>query len=193
MSSRPASSTSRVITFLFIALALGVVWVLAPWVLPVWRWMNVDFEKIAKERKVDRSVYQRQFEVEVSYQPRGGNDPRPWVIVTMKPSWAEVDENHRDEDHYLIRCNLISDRDGQRPSKFLLGSGHFKDRFFKAKAWRFPPGTFDIPGNRPVLLYEAMTFETIPYGQAEAYEREFNLTNLWEKDEDDSFRTAGSP
>ncbi len=175
MPARPQSSTSRILT-IFMLVAFGaLVWFLAPFALPVYRWVHVDFADISAKAnangyKVTLDQVSKKYKVEFGYLPRGKGDPRPWVLLKMTPDYYSVvpdDDFSVDEEGLLLRATIISDRNGEQPSEFLRGAGQSKDRYFRAEAWRFPPKSLGLnTGERPVILYDAMSLEKLTIGQA---------------------------
>lgn len=49
MATGTNSSASKIATIVVLIPLLIAAWYAAPWVLPVWKWQNVDFEQIAKD------------------------------------------------------------------------------------------------------------------------------------------------
>ncbi len=163
-----AGTASSKLAAIFVLVPVGILlWFLAPMALPVWRWRYMDFQQLSLKTKQPVALLQHEYMVSMRYNPRGTNDPCPWQIVSMDPAWASVDDRRADEDHELIRCTFISERDGTPPSKLFLGSGSYKDRFWKAKVWRFPPGTFGMNPHRPVVVYRGDTYEHWDLGTCE--------------------------
>jgi hypothetical protein len=153
------SSTSKVVSIMLLVPIGAFLWFAAPFVMPVWRWRHMDFEQLSASTKIPIALLRQEYQVSMRYNPRGDNDPCPWQVITMDPSWFSLDERRRDEDHLLCRCTFISDRDGTPPSKFFLGSGSYKDRYWKGKAWRFPSGSWGFNKHRPVVVYRGDSFE----------------------------------
>jgi hypothetical protein len=174
------TSTPRYITWLFIGLFLVGCWFIAPFFLPMWKWQNVDFDKIAKERSIDANLLKTEFDVTVRFHPRGFRDPIPWQIIQMKPEWGPLADENEDEDHVLVRCSLIGDRTGTPPGALWVGNTP-RDRYFKMKAWRFPGGVFGLHAKRPILLYQGMTFDKCSIGEAQRLEFE---VNSWPNDDE---------
>jgi hypothetical protein len=158
----PGSSSSRIATILVVIPLLALVWFLAPLALPVWRWRNMDFEELAKKTQIPVKELQQEYKVIARYEPRSDTDPCPWQLIQMDPPWSSTNDKHTDEDHLLVRCTFVSDRDGTGPSKLFLGSGGpaaYKDRYWKAICWRFPNGSFGFNHYRPVLIYRGDSLE----------------------------------
>lgn len=186
-----AKNSGSTIVALFIVVVLGVVaWFIAPMFAPVYRWQHVDFAAIAADATrrgipTTTALVSKEFDVEFAYVPRGPGDPRPWVLLGMSPSWAEAtgDEGN-DEAGKAIRCNVIGERTGKSVSEFLLGSNHYKDRFYEAKAWRLPPGSIGLDPERPTLLFKGGTLEKMLYTKAETLHFALRDPKSWEQDDD---------
>src|SRR5687768_13589781 len=125
--AKAQSSSGRIVAF-FMLIILGMVgWFIAPIFLPIYRWTNVDFAVIAADANkrgipTTTALVSTLFDVEFAYMPRGEGDPRPWVLLEMKPSWAEATgDEANDESGTAVRCTVIGDRTGQSVSAFLLG------------------------------------------------------------------------
>jgi hypothetical protein len=190
--AKAKTSASGIITLFVLALLGAVAWFVAPMFLPVYRWQHVDFARIAADasrRGIPTTIAQvsTEFDVEFAYQPRGTGDPRPWVLLAMTPSWADATgDDANDESGKAVRCTVIGERTGKTVSDFLLGSNHYKDRFFQAKAWRLPPGS--LPGmdaQRPIILFKGGTLEKMEYGKAETLQFALRDPRLWEPDDDE--------
>lgn len=179
---------------IFVLVVIGTIaWFLAPWFLPVYRWLHVDFEKIAAQAKtngyhVTTEQVSTIYKVEFAYLPRHKTDPRPFVLLKMDPPYYDIvpdDDWSVDEDGLLLRCTVINDREGKPPSEFYYGSGQFKDRYFKAEAWRLPPKSLGLStGDRPVILYNAMTLEKLSIGEAQGRQGRVDDPRLSIPDED---------
>lgn len=153
------SSSSKIITLIILIPALLLLWILAPYALPVWRWMNVDWEAQAKLLGVPRAQLEKPFKMVVRHGPRGPNDPIPWQIVTCEPLWNSIYPDAEIEEDTLIRCTMVNDGTGQPPSQMLVGSGSKRDAFFTVTAWRFKPGSFGLNAKRPVVVYDGQSIE----------------------------------
>lgn len=188
--AKHASSTSKIMTLLVLCLLGGVFWHFAPLFLPRYRWTDVKFEEIAKQASArglptSAAKLQTQFDIEFGYDPRSPDDPAPWILLAMTPPWHEFTGNPDDEEVGIKkRAFIVSDRTGKPITGYLLGSGQYKDRFFRAKAWRFPPGSLGHPDGRPVVLFEAMTLEKFDIGQAQVTSNALRDPNQWQDDED---------
>lgn len=188
--AKAKNSASSIIT-LFILAVFGVVaWFISPMFLPIYRWQHVDFARIAAEATkrgipTTTALAAKEFDVEFAYTPRGPGDPRPWVLLTMTPTWAEASgDESNDEVGKAVRCNVIGERTGLSVSEFLLGSNHYKDRFFQAKAWRLPPGSISLDPERPTILFKGGSLEKMEYGKAESLNFALRDPGVWEPDDD---------
>lgn len=182
MADAPGKFSSKIAAIVVLIPVLILGWFIAPLFLPVWRWQNLDFEKLALEKGVPVSELQRKYQVVIRHAPRGEGDPTPWQIMTMDPRWDKADE-----DKLLVRVSAVSDRTGEPPSSFRLGSGHRRDRYFSAMAWRLPPGSCGMNAKRPVLVYDGGSLEKLEIPQAEymdAHVRQENWINDDEEIED---------
>jgi len=161
---------ARIMLVLFLAIFGAIAWMVAPLFVPIYRWTEVDFQKIAEQHEiaVDRLEAKRQ--VTLRYQPRGSDDPLPWQMlvreVSETPDWV-VDERGEKVNEYktLVRVDLISDRSGEQPSS-LTPRNLPQDRYYRAEAWRLPPGSLGRDHPRPVLLYDAATWEQMNISDA---------------------------
>jgi hypothetical protein len=179
-------SSPKYVVFIFIGIALVVSWFIAPMFLPMWKWQNVDFHKIATERNLDESVLKTEFDATVRFNPRALGDPIPWQIVRMSPEWGSVADANEDEAGLLVRCSLIGDRTGEPPGGLWVGNTA-RDRYFRMKVWRFPPGMFGLNDKRPVLLYQAMTLEKLSIGEAQGLDLELRVVvndDFWDGRDD---------
>lgn len=189
MARAQNSSGGRIATVFFLGLFGVLAWFLAPFAFPVYKWMHVDFAKLAEQHREKQhaslALLSTEFTFTLAYLPRGERDPHPWAIVKMNPPWGDATADpYEDEEQFLRRCVIISDRNGGPPSQLHLGSGHYKDLYFTAKGWRLPPGSLGKTRARPVILYQASTFDKIPYAEAEMYHYAITQTKEWEQDDD---------
>ena len=188
--AKHASSTSKIVTLIVLVIFSLVFWHAAPFFLPRYRWSEVRFDEVAKQAATRGFVttaakLETQFAVEFCYAPRGAGDPRPWVLLKMTPAWHEFTANpDDDETGVLKRCAIISDRTGESITGFLLGSGQDKDKFFRAKAWRLPPGSLKFPEERPVIIFEAMTLEKFEIGESQVMSHAMRDPGQWQPDDD---------
>jgi hypothetical protein len=180
MSAPPGQISAKLaLIAVLIPLAL-VAWYFAPLFLPVWRWQHLDFAQLAKQHNLPEAELQRQFRVVIRHAPRGDGDPVPWQIMTMDPPWDKADE-----DKLLVRATVISDRTGTPPSQLNLGSGHWKDKYFSATAWRLPPGSCGYNLHRPVLIYDGGSLEKLDIPHATTMES-YIVQERWPNDDEDA-------
>ncbi len=200
MASRPQSSTSRIMTIFILGVIGTIAWFIAPLFLPMYRWLQVDYAKIAQTAQangyqVTAEQVATKYTIEFIYLPRHPSDPRPFVLLKMDPPYYDVvpdDDWSVDDDGVLVRCTIINDRQGQPPSDFMLGAGHFKDHFFVAKGWRFPPKSLGLnTGDRPVIVYDSMSLDKMEYGAAQQIHSNLNNPTIYVHDDDDWFIPAG--
>lgn len=189
MADAPGKFSSRIAAIVVLIPVLILGWYIAPLFLPMWRWQNMDFDKLSKEKGVPVAELQRQYQVVVRHAARGDDDPMAWQIMTMDPVWEQADE-----EKLLVRATVVSDRTGSPPGSMQLGSGHRRDRYFKATAWRFPAGSFGFNAKRPVLVYDGGTFEKLDIPRAEEMDFRANQEGWVNDDEDveDGWRKPGA-
>jgi len=182
------TTSSRMATIVVVIPIIILAWFLAPYALPVFRWRSMNFDDLSKKLNLPASQLQQQFQVTMYYHPRNPTDPCPWQIMGMDPPWDSIDSKRDDESSELVRCTLISDRDGEPPSKFFLGSGNYKDCFWQGKVWRFPAGTFNKSTFHPVLVYSASTWDKASFTDAEVFYSEVQNrgTKTWTNDDKDT-------
>lgn len=182
-----------------VLIPIGIIaWLAAPYVLPMWKWQHLDgknaWARIAKEKGIPEANLRKEFQVILRHAPRNGTgrDPIPWQLVSMSPAWIDVDpDKHEDETGVLVRCSVISDRDGTPPSDLWVGANQ-DEKFFKVTVWRFPPGSFGRNAKRPVLVYQAGTLERLSIGDGQGLKGQvtsMESDDKWEE-RDDGF---GSP
>lgn len=181
-----ASKTlSRLVTIgIFIAFLIAA-WFVAPIILPTWRWTNLTesgFTELAGKHKVPVAKLRTVVTMQVRYNPRGDGDPSPWQIITSDPAWKTLDpENNMDEQNLLVRCTLLSDRTGEPPGTMFIG-GTYKDRYYKAKGWRLPPGAFRYNAKRPVVVVDMFEFDKLDIGASQVWENDLRSAP-WENDD----------
>jgi len=172
MSGGTKTSVSKIATIL-VLIPIGIAaWFAAPFVLPVYRWQYVDFAALAKQYGLSEAELRTEFSMVVFYHPRTGvaNDPSPFQIVESSPTWKSVNPNNIDEalpTPLLVRCTVISDKDGEGISKLWIHNLD-SERFFKVRCWRLPPGALGKNPKRPVLLYSSFDTEDFNYGVPKA-------------------------
>jgi hypothetical protein len=186
-SAATSNSGSRVAGFLVTTVVLIVAAVVAKMFVPWYRLKDVNFDAIAQKAQVRPDFVRKEYDVTMCYRPRGETDPNPWLLVTMKPTWAEATgDPEQDETGFARRCNFISEKDGYTVSKFWLGSMSPKDLYWSAKAWRLPPNA--LPGkskDRPVILYRAGSLEKMSFAQSDVLHSDLRDSNKWEIDDDE--------
>lgn len=138
-------------------------WFVAPLILPVWRWSNLDFPGLAVTTKLPQSYLEKRYTFTLRYNSRGDHDPMPWQVMLCEPNWQVAEGQERfDETDLLVRVTLISDRTGEAPALLIAGVGStIRDQFFKCEGWRLPPGTFGANGKRPVIVVDMSTWEKL--------------------------------
>lgn len=185
MSSGTNTSTSKIATIVVLIPITIAAWFAAPWVMPVWRWQNVDVEEIVREHGKDGYTRERlatEFEWTVYYNPRGGrgsNDPCPFQIYSSTPAWKSVYPEDIDENELMVRATVISEQDGEPISKLWIGVTP-GESFFTIKGWRFPPGSFGKPKGRPVLVFKGFSLSKVDISQGMSM---VTQTKAWENDD----------
>ena len=174
MATGTNSSASKIATIVVLIPLLFAGWYAAPWVLPVWAWQNVDFEKIAKDYASEgytKEKLEKKYEMVVWYNPRRkgstGEDPCPFQIYSctppLKADYPEsIDENSPSK--LLVRVSLVSDQNGGEISSVWIGVTP-AERFFKITGYRLPPGSLNKPKGRQVILFEGMSMTKIEINQ----------------------------
>jgi hypothetical protein len=172
MSGGTKTSVSKIVTIM-VLIPFGIVaWFGAPFLLPVYRWQNVDFTALSKQYDIPETALRTEFSMVVFYHPRAGvtNDPSPFQIVECTPAWKSIYPMDIDEAQptpLLVRCTLIGDKDGEPISKLWIHNQP-EERFFKIRCWRLPPGALGKNAKRPVLLYSSFELVDLNYGVPKA-------------------------
>ena len=191
--AKHASSASKIVALIVLIVIGTIFYNVSHLFLPRYRWVSVNFEEIAQKATArgmptTADKLRTKFDVEFGYYPRGkkpDQDPNPWVLLKMTPAWHEFTGNDDDSEVGIARrAIIISDRTGEPLSGFALGSGQFKDRYFRAKAWRFPPGSLGKSSDRPIILVEAMELEKFDIGAAEVINAALRDPTQWTPDDD---------
>ena len=149
-------------------MVLIIAWFVAPLFAPMYRLLYVDFMKESIRSGIPVEELKKEYEVVVFYNPRGNDDrdPAGWSIMDTVPDWFESSTDawkKEDELDVAVRCKLISDRTGKPPSTVFIGSFP-RDRYYKCKVWRFKPGALEQESPRPVILFQADTWEKLDRG-----------------------------
>lgn len=192
MSTGTSTSSSKIALAIVVIPILVGVWFALPWFLPMWRWQNIDTEKIAREHAAE-GVTKAQLETSIDfvvwYHPRdrAKKDPAPFQIISATPAWKSMGEKFEDEERLLVRATVISERDGEPISKIWIKASE-QENFFKIKGWRFPPGSFGKAKGRPVIVYDGYSLEQVELGAAQVMHAE---AQGWENDNDWADRDDG--
>ncbi len=194
MAGTPTKSGSRIAMVAVIIPILLVAYFVSPLFLPRWRWENMrDMEGLAIQLKQPAAKLKQTYEVVARYSPRGEGDPVPWQILQSNPLY---DPENDEGEHKMVRVTLISDRTGEPPSKLRLGSGNYRDVFFKGTVWRFPPGAFGFNRFRPVVVFDGSAFDKMESREAFTWDGEMKETAKWTNDDTDikdGFKVPGAP
>jgi len=191
--AKHASSTSAVVTLIVLGVIGVIFWKVSPIFLPRYRWTHVDFAAIAKNASAKGTPtteerLRTEFDIEFGYYPRGknkANDPRPWVLLKMSPAWHTFTGNDADTEEGVIkRCVFISDRTGQPLGEEQINAGQAKDRFFRGKAWRLPPGSLGLDSEHPIILVEMMEMQRMTIMEADVLSESLRNPKLWEAEDD---------
>jgi hypothetical protein len=181
MASGSKSSASTIATIAVVIPLLVLTYYLSHFFLPMWRWQHLDFVKLSTQTGIPQNRLTQVFQWELRYHPRGAGDPAPWQIISSAPTWGSL-LPEEDEDKVLVRCSLISDRDGGPPSAMRLGSGSARDYYFKVTGWRLPGGSLGKGvRKRPLLVYSDM--EKMEVGSALSYDSDIRSSPAWENDD----------
>lgn len=195
-ASSPAGAKIAGLVVLIPVLVLG--WFALPFVAPMWRWQNFNAEELARKHGLTVHQIQTTYQVIVRIAARGDGDPCPWQLVSSSPEFDGYGKPEFDsEKNMLVRCTLLSDRTGEGPSALFLGSGAVQDRYFKATVWRLPKGSFGQNRHRPVLIYNAATFEKLERNEVYSWEQTVKSTGDegWTNDDteiEDGYHAPGS-
>src|ERR1043165_3288601 len=176
MATGTNTSASKIATVVVIIPILIAAWYAAPWVLPVWRWQNVDFEELAKNNAKDGYTKERletEFEMVVVYNPRlkSNSDPCPYQIYSCKPPLKDVYPEALDEDKLLVRVSMVDDMNGRLGVSDLWIGHNPEERLFKIVGWRLPPGSLNgVTGGRAagrqVVLFKGNSLTKIDLNEA---------------------------
>lgn len=178
----PAGTNRSVSYIAVIAVTVPILigaWFAAPAFLPMYWWTTVDLDKISTASGIPKSKLETVFSMELRYEPRGEGDPMPWQIISMNPTWTSVHPDSESEEELLVRCTFLSQNDGKPPSTTFINNT-YKDRYFKAKAYRLPPGSLGQNGKRPVVLYERLALDKMSIPDAD---RARSIVAGWENDD----------
>ena len=195
--STPTKFGSRMAVLGVLIPALILAYFISPLFLPRWRWENMrDMQALSVQLKQPKAKLEQTYEVVMRYNPRAEGDPVPWQIMQSTPLY---DPENDEGLHMMVRVSLISDRTGEPPSKLRLGSGNYRDCYFKGTVWRFPPGAFAALGFnkfRPVVVFDAANFDKCESREAMTWDGESKETQTWTNDDTeikDGFRVPGAP
>jgi hypothetical protein len=192
----PAGTNKNIAVIATLAVMVPILvamWFAAPMFLPMFLWTKVDLKAIAASSGLSETSLGTKFALKVRYNPRGEGDPLPWQIMESTPPFSDVYPQAEDEFQILVRCTFVSANDGQPPSTAFINNT-FKDRYFKAKALRLPPGTLGFNAKRPVVVYDRMDLEKMDISSADGYQR---TVSGWENDDiwperDDGWTAPGA-
>ena len=160
---------------------LALTYFISPMFLPRWRWENMAWDTLAQKTGKSAASLQKTYQVVVRYAPRTDTDPTPWQVLTSDPLY----DPQNDEPNHIVRVTLISDRTGEPPSKLRLGSGNYRDVFFKGPVWRLPPGTFGFNKFHPVVVFDGYGFDKLESNEAYRWDGEMKETVKWTSDDAD--------
>jgi hypothetical protein len=186
----PAGTNKNVAAIAFVAVMVPILvgaWFALPFFAPMYLWTKVDLRAIAAAKSVPESALATKFDLQVRYNPRGDGDPLPWQIISMAPTFQSVYPNAEDEQELLVRCTFISGNDGKPPSTTFINNT-FKDRYFRCKGIRLPPGSLGFNAKRPVVVYDRMSLSTMSITDADMTMRS---VSSWETDDEWEDRDDG--
>lgn len=165
MSGGTNSSVSKIAMLAVAVPLLALGWFMAPWIMPVWRWQNLDFAAIAKaheKEKLTEAMLRQEYDMVVWYKARKAGDPMPYVIVSCNPPIHTIWPDYPNEvtPPLLVRATVVSERDGEGISKMWVGATP-EERFFKIRGWRLPPGSLGKNPKRTVVVYQGFSLEKV--------------------------------
>lgn len=182
MAGTPTKFGSRLAMIMVIIPMVALAYFISPLFLPRWRWENMsNWEELAQKLGKPKEQLQKTYQVVARHAPRSDNDPTPWQILTFEPLY----DPENDEPNHIVRVTLISDRTGEPPSKLRLGSGNYRDVFFKGTVWRLPGGAFGFNKFHPVLVFDSSTFDKMELREAYYWDGEMKETKKWTSDDED--------
>ncbi len=151
-------------------------WFVAPYFVPVYRHLHVDFQEIAAKYDIPQEALEQPQEMFLRYAPRGEGDPAPWQLISQQadqhtPDWLHRFDPATEEEGYgpmLIRVWVILDGDGEPPSTMRINSGLRRDLYWSGQGWRLPPGALGVgKGKRTVVLMRQNTWSKCDVTTAE--------------------------
>ena len=140
-SIRGEKSGGGIIFWTFVIFALVVAWFMAPSFLPMYRWLDMDWQAAADAHaEVTLDQIKQPVDVQLRYAPRANmvDDPMPWQVIVTDGAPANWPE-YRDAYEMLVRIHLVSDRDGDAMAKLFTTGSTAQDRYFKAQGWALLP------------------------------------------------------
>lgn len=192
MAGTPTKFGSRLAMIMVIIPMVAVAYFISPLFLPRWRWENMsNWEELAQKLGKPKEQLQKTYVVVMRHAPRGEGDPTPWQVISSEPLY----DPENDEPKHKVRVSLINDRNGEPMSRLRLGSGNYRDQFFKGTVWRFPPGAFGMNKFHPVLVYKASDFDKVESMEAYRWSGEMSDGQNWTNDDDeieDGFKKPGA-
>ncbi len=183
---------------LLLVIVVVVAWFMAPYFLPVYAWLHLDWNTLATETGIPLEQLQEERDFVFRYAPRGENDPTPWQLISHRhgsvtPDWM-TDEHGTLIDEYqtLIRVHIVSDGHGDSPSTMWINAGITSNIYWEARGWRLPPGSLGRSGPRGVVLIRQSSWRRCNYSQALFYDgtirrglrRSEDLERGWISDDD---------
>ncbi|MHC5067020.1 MAG: hypothetical protein ACYTF0_00375 [Planctomycetota bacterium] len=172
MAAHRTDNVTRIIVLMVLVFIGLIAWRIAPMFLPVHRWLHVDLHDEAVAAGLPAQALLEAQRLRLRYAPRGAGDPLPWQMMIdregLTPDWEKSPDGAAvDEWQTLVRCDLVSDRTGAAPGLAFKGAAYY-DNYYDVSAWRLPAGSLGRRHTRPVVLYDAGTFEKMPIGSAKA-------------------------
>lgn len=182
MAGTPTKFGSRLAVIMVIIPLFLVAYFISPLFLPRWRWENMsNWDELAQKLGKPKAKLQQTFVVVTRYAPRNDNDPTPWQMLSSDPLY----DPENDEPNHIVRVTLISDRTGEPPSKLRLGSGNYRDVFFKGSVWRLPGGALGFNKFHPVLVFDGSSFDKLESREAYFWDGEMKEAKKWTTDDDE--------
>lgn len=162
----PERSSSRYITWIFLSgLILLVGFFFARFFLPLWAWMNIDEQAIAREQGLDPARLRIEYDGIVYYDARGPEDPAAWQIIYTQPVYETEDIY---EDEVRVRVHLINGATGAPPGTLMMGTTE-RDRIRRCRFKRYPAGSLGFTDTRPVCVYDPSSFSSPSIGECRGW------------------------
>lgn len=163
MARRTGDKYTRIMSLIFLGFVLVVLWIIAPMLVPVWRWTELSFADVAAEHDIPVEALSASRPTDFYHLPRHEYDPMPWVMLVRSgdetPGWVtDPDGEPVDEYQTMVRVEVLNDHTGEPPSLTFAGGTRY-DGWYHAEAWRLPAGALGRSHTRPVVVVNGWTWE----------------------------------